>query len=73
MPNSVKEKNFDVKQDLIKAIEEIMRYLDEKYKKILVEKKYLHATFQSHMLDQYKQNSRIQLKTLHGEPINKPN
>lgn len=31
-----------------------MRYLDEKYKKILVEKKYLHSTFQSHMLEQYK-------------------
>ena len=28
LPSSVKEKNFEVKQDLIKAIEEIMRYLD---------------------------------------------
>lgn len=36
LPPSVKEKNFAVKQDLIKAIEEIMRYLDEKYKKILL-------------------------------------
>lgn len=71
LPASVKEKNFDVKQDLIKAIEEIMRYLDDKYKKILLEKKYLHSTFQSHMLDQYKENSRIQLKTLHGEAISK--
>lgn len=31
-----------------------MRYLDDKYKKILIEKKYLHNTFQSHILDQYK-------------------
>ncbi len=71
MPASVKEKNFDSKQDLIKAIEEIMRYLDEKYKKMLIEKKFLHTTFQSHILDQYKENSRLQVKSLFGESITK--
>ncbi len=66
LPQNIKDRNFENKQDLIKAIEEIMRYLDEKYKKVLLEKKYLHSTFQTHMLDQYKDGTRIQIKSLYG-------
>lgn len=31
-----------------------MRLLDEKYKKVLLEKKYMHNTFQNHILSQYR-------------------
>lgn len=43
-----------------------MRHLDEKYKKILLEKKYLYASFQNHMMDVYRENSRVRVRTLYG-------
>lgn len=43
-----------------------MRYLDGKYKKEVVEKKYLQATFMRHLAAEYKDKSKIQLKSLFG-------
>lgn len=48
-----------------------MRHLDEQYRKVLVEKKCLHLTFQSYILDQYREASRIPVRTLLGEAVTK--
>jgi hypothetical protein len=48
------------------VIEEIMKHLDMKYKKEIIEKKYLNATFQHHLTDEYKKKSNIKLKSLLG-------
>ena len=45
----------------------MMKYLDKKYKKILIEKKVIHGIFESHMVDEYKSNSRFNMVTLFGE------
>ena len=69
LPVSVRDKDFESMTVLIKAIEEVMRMLDEKYKKVLIDKKFLHSTFQSHIIDQYRENSRIPVKSLFGEEV----
>ncbi len=43
-----------------------MKHLDMKYKKEIIEKKYLNATFQHHLTDEYKKKSNIKLKSLLG-------
>lgn len=43
-----------------------MKYLDNKYKKEIIDKKYLNMTFQHHLTDEYRQRSSIKLKSLLG-------
>jgi hypothetical protein len=51
-------------------IEEIMSYLDKKYRKDIIEKKNIHSVFQNYLLEQYREDKKIQLKTLFGaDPI----
>lgn len=43
-----------------------MKYLDGKYKKEVIDKKYLQTIFQRHLTTEYKEKSRIPLKSLFG-------
>ncbi len=43
-----------------------MKHLDSKYKKEIIEKKYMQGTFQKHLTTEYKQKSKIVLKSLLG-------
>jgi hypothetical protein len=66
LPGRIKNGNFDSRSDLVKALEEIKKYLDEKYKKTLIDKKFMQATFETQLLDEYKAGSRIEVRTLTG-------
>ena len=43
-----------------------MKYLDMKYRKEIIDKKNIHAVFQNYLLEQYKEDRRLPLKTLFG-------
>lgn len=43
-----------------------MKYLDMKYRKEIIDKKNVHAVFQNYLLEQYKEDRRLPLKTLFG-------
>jgi hypothetical protein len=46
-----------------------MKFLDDKYKKILIDKKIIQSTFESQILNEHREGSKIQIKTLFGNPI----
>lgn len=54
------------KNEFVKTIEEIMKYLDSKYRKEIIEKRNIHGVFQNYLLEQYKEDRKIPLKTLFG-------
>lgn len=67
MPQEIiKPRELNSHHEFVKVIEEIMKYLDMKYKKEIIEKKYLSMTFQHHLTDEYRQKSNIKLKSLLG-------
>jgi hypothetical protein len=47
-----------------------MKYLDQKYRKEIIDKKNMHAVFQGYLLDQYRQDRPLPLKTLFGADPN---
>lgn len=47
-----------------------MKYLDVKYRKEIIEKKNVHSVFQNYLLEQYKEDRKLPLKTLFGADPN---
>ena len=69
-PEGFTSSNLQSKESFVKMIEEIMSYLDKKYRKDIIQKKNVHLVFQNYLLEQYKEDKKIQLKTLFGaDPI----
>lgn len=62
----IKSRELNSHHEFIKVIQQIMKYLDIKYKKQIIDKKYLHNTFQHHLTDEYRMRSNIKLRSLLG-------
>ena len=54
MPEQVQMRDLSSNNEFVKTIEEIMKYLDSKYRKDIVDKKNIHSVYQSYLLDQYR-------------------
>lgn len=65
-PAEVVVRDLASKNEFVKTIEEIMKYLDLKYRREIIDKKNVHAVFQNYLLEQYKQDRKLPLKTLFG-------
>jgi hypothetical protein len=48
----------------VKTIEEIMKYLDGKYRKEIIDKRNIYNVFQNYLLEQYREDRKIPVKTL---------
>lgn len=44
-------------------IEEIMKYLDSKYRKEITDKRNIHSVFQNYLIEQYREDRKIPVKT----------
>ena len=51
-------------------IEEIMKYLDQKYRKEIIDKKNIYGVYQNYLVQQYRQDKKINVKTLFGADPN---
>ena len=47
-------RDFSSKNEFVKTIEEIMKYLDNKYRKDIIDKKNIYSVFKNYLLDQYR-------------------
>jgi hypothetical protein len=54
---------------VVRAVEEMKKHLNEKYKRVLIDTRQLQAIFEIDLLDNYKARSRIQLKMLCGNGV----
>lgn len=41
-----------------------MKYLDGKYRKEITDKRNIHSVFQNYLIEQYREDRKINLKTL---------
>lgn len=69
-PPEIPPRDLSSKTEFVKTIEEVMKYLDQKYRKEIIDKKNMHAVFQGYLLDQYRQDRPLPLKTLFGADPN---
>lgn len=53
-PPEIIIRDLSSKNEFVKTIEEIMKYLDLKYRKEIIDKKNVHSVFQNYLLEQYK-------------------
>ena len=70
LPQQIKSRDNLSKNEFVKMIEEIMKYLDQKYRKEIIDKKNIYGVYQNYLVQQYRQDKKINVKTLFGADPN---
>ncbi len=64
MPEEIQFRDLTSKNEFVKMIEEIMKYLDGKYRKEIIDKRNVHSVFQNYLIEQYREDKKVPVKSL---------
>ena len=64
LPAQIELRDLESKNEFVKTIEEMMKYLDAKYRKEIIDKRNIYSVFQNYLLEQYREDRKVMVKTL---------